>query len=111
MYCLYFQGASDAAVTRTEDLEEREHVLATSSMASSSAATSEQPIELESSSSASLNSSTELDVSTDDVTVVWVNPNKIKRTLPLRLKAHDPAQCTDILDSMYELYYEYEVRF
>jgi hypothetical protein len=36
--------------------------------------------------------------------------NKISRTLPLRLKAHDPAQCYDQLDDMYELYYEHEVR-
>lgn len=106
----HVQGANDAVATSSEVLEERERVLPTSSLEAGSSAASEELLDIESSSSASLNTSVELDVSTDDVAVECANPNKIKRSLPLRLKAHDPAQCTDILDSMYELYYEYEVR-
>ncbi len=59
----------------------------------------------ESSSSASLNSSIDLDVSIDDS----FNPNKIRRSMPLKMKSNDPAQCMDILDSMYEIYYDHEV--
>lgn len=116
---IILKGANDAVATSSEVLAEREHVQAasSSSMASSSSAAAPEEVQevRSSSSSASVesvdSSSADLDVSAeDDITVVWENPNKIKRSLPLRLKAHDPAQCTDILDSMYELYYENEVR-
>lgn len=58
-----------------------------------------------SSSSGSLNNSVDLDVSIGDE----FNPNKIRRSMPLRTKSCDPAQCTDILDNMYEIYYDQEV--
>ena len=57
----------------------------------------------------SLNSSTMVDVSVSDVSVLVDDPNKIRRTVPLRLRGADPAQCFDILDQMYELYYKQEV--
>lgn len=58
-----------------------------------------------SSSSGSLDSSIDLDTSTIDE----LNPNKIRRSMPLKTKSCDPAQCTDILDNMYEIYYDQEV--
>jgi len=33
----------------------------------------------------------------------------IRRTLPLKTRSSDPAQCVDIVDRMYNVYYELEV--
>lgn len=65
----------------------------------------DQQTESSSSSSASLNNSIELELSVDDS----LNPNKIRRSIPLKMKSSDPAQCMDMLDSMYEIYYDQEV--
>lgn len=46
----------------------------------------------------------------EEMVISTVNPNKIHRTFPLRKQNQDPAQCYDILDSMYEIYYTEEVR-
>jgi hypothetical protein len=71
----------------------------------------------ETSASTSSSSSGSLDVSLndaeiaseEDVVISMANPNKIRRTFPLRKCGQDPAQCYDLLDSMYEIYYETEV--
>jgi hypothetical protein len=71
----------------------------------------------ETSASTSSSSSGSLDVSLndaeiaaeEDVVISMANPNKIRRTFPLRKYGQDPAQCYDLLDSMYEIYYETEV--
>jgi len=60
-----------------------------------------------SSASGSLDTSIDLDLSVSED----LNPNKIRRSLPMKMKSYDPAQCTDILDSMYEIYYNQEVKF
>lgn len=67
-----------------------------------------EPFESSSSSSASgsLDTSIDLDLSVSED----LNPNKIRRSLPMKMKSYDPAQCTDILDNMYEIYYDQEVR-
>ena len=54
-------------------------------------------------------SSASAELSTNDITVDLVNPNKIRRSFNLRLKSHDPLQCYDILDNMYNIYYDQEV--
>ena len=58
----------------------------------------------------STSSSTLVDTTADEIVLDFINPNKIRRTIPLRLKAHDPAQCFDMLDDMYAIYYDQEVR-
>jgi cyclin B len=54
-------------------------------------------------------SSVSAELSTNDITVDLVNPNKIRRSSNLRLKSHDPLQCYDVLDDMYSIYYDQEV--
>ena len=68
-----------------------------------------EPAESSSSSSASgsLDTSIDLDLSVSED----LNPNKIRRSLPMKMKSYDPAQCTDILDNMYEIYYNQEVKY
>lgn len=48
---------------------------------------------------------------TAEEVVAIERPRKLvaKRKFPLRTKCHDPAQCTDILDDMYQIYYDLEV--
>ena len=57
----------------------------------------------------SFSSSFSAELSTNDITVDLVNPNKIRRSSNLRLKSHDPLQCYDVLDDMYNVYYDQEV--
>jgi hypothetical protein len=69
----------------------------------------------ESSSSETLNSSSSTDVDAsvlegEEIVVDMQSANKIRRTFPLRKRGADPAQCLDMLDDMYEIYYTQEVR-
>jgi hypothetical protein len=50
------------------------------------------------------------DLTADDVEITLAMSNKIRRTVPLRMpNSTDPAQCFDLLDQMYEIYYTQEV--
>ena len=46
----------------------------------------------------------------EEIVVDMQSANKIRRTFPLRKRGADPAQCLDMLDDMYEIYYTQEVR-
>lgn len=48
----------------------------------------------------------DLDLEEEDVAV-----HIIQRTLPLRAKGSEPGQCLDIIDKMYNVYYELEVTY
>lgn len=39
------------------------------------------------------------------------NPNRIRRTFPLRMRSHDPSQCMGLLDDMYSIYYDHEEKY
>lgn len=39
------------------------------------------------------------------------NPNRIRRTFPLRMRSHDPSQCMGLLDDMYAIYYDHEDKY
>lgn len=47
--------------------------------------------------------------SDSNIKINLLDPNRIRRTLPLRLKGIEPAQCHDVLDEMYSIYYDNEV--
>jgi hypothetical protein len=49
-------------------------------------------------------------VPSDSFPLSTVKRRKIVRSLPLHLKTHDPAQCMDIIDEMYDQYFQLQVR-
>lgn len=59
----------------------------------------------------SFESTTTLELLTEDISTEVLNPNKIHRTFKLRMHGSDPKQCYELLDDMYNIYYENEVKF
>ena len=102
---LYLQGANEVQTTSVEAAE-----------AGAPGSSTDNPVlgskgSAKSSPTESLGSSksSQALLAEDEIVINMSDPNKIRRTFPLRMKGQDPSQCLDILDSMYELYYQNEV--
>lgn len=100
LYAL-FQGANEAVGTTAEVIDTNEVINLTDNPIASSESGSVKSI------ASSVCESAQVE---EDLEVFALNPNKIRRTFPLRVAGSDPAQCLNILDSMYEIYYDQEVR-